>query len=102
MTIDSRQKEQLKNDLISCLREDSEIIKIVVFGSFLSNPDPPDMDVAVFQDSNEPYLALALKYRKQAGPVSQRIPLDIIPVRSDFSTDAFLEEIERGETIYAR
>jgi len=69
MILDTQQKERLKQELISCLKDDREIRKIVVFGSFLSNTEPADMDVAIFQDSNQPYLPLALKYRKQTRPV---------------------------------
>jgi len=97
-----KQKEQLKRDLVSCLKSDEEIKRIVVFGSFLSNPEPKDMDVAVFQESEQPYLPLALKYRKQTRSVSIRIPLDIIPLRNDVPADTFLQEIEQGETIYER
>jgi len=97
-----KQKEQLKRDLVSCLKSDEEIKKIVVFGSFLSNPEPKDMDVAVFQESDQSYLPLALKYRKQTRLVSGRIPLDIIPLKTDAPSNTFLREIEQGETVYER
>jgi uncharacterized protein len=100
--LNRKQKEQLKRDLVSCLKSDEEIKKIVVFGSFLSNPEPHDMDVAVFQESDQPYLPLALKYRKQTRSVSSRLPLDIIPLKSDAPSDTFLREIEQGETVYER
>ncbi len=102
MIIDIQQKERLKQELISCLKDDEEIKKIVVFGSFISDMEPADMDVAIFQDSNQPYLPLALKYRKQTRPVSRHIPLDIIPIRKNASSDDFLKEIGQGETIYER
>jgi predicted nucleotidyltransferase len=102
MVFDLKQKDFLKKELVSCLTEDREIRRIVVFGSFLTSSAPADMDVAVFQDSNESYLTLAMKYRKQTRPVSQRIPLDIIPLRNDVSNDPFLKEIESGETVYER
>jgi len=102
MVLDVKQKELLKKDLVSCLTADREIQRIVVFGSFVKSASPEDMDIAVFQDSEEPYLALAMKYRRQARPVSRHIPLDIIPLRSDVSDDPFLKEIELGETIYER
>ncbi len=102
MIINSKEKDQLKKDLVACLENDNEIRKIVVFGSFLSSPAPQDMDVAVFQESDEPYLSLALKYRKQVRPVSQKIPLDIFPLKSNVHSDPFLHEIEQGETIYER
>jgi len=102
MILDTQQKERLKQELISCLKDDREIRKIVVFGSFLSNMEPADMDVAIFQDSNQPYLPLALKYRKQTRALSRRIPLDIIPLKNDVPSDTFLQEIDEGETIYER
>lgn len=100
MILDLQHKERLKKDLVDCLKDDDEIRKIVVFGSFLASPDPQDMDVAVFQDSKEPYLSLALKYRRQIRPVSRLIPIDIIPLRNDLSPNPFLQEIEQGETVY--
>lgn len=72
-----------------------------MFGSFLTSSSPTDMDVAIFQDSDEPYLPLAMKYRSLARPVSARIPLDIIPLRKD-ATGPLMEEINRGEVIYER
>lgn len=60
------------------------------------------MDVAIFQDSRESYLPLAMKYRRQTRPVAQRIPLDIIPIKADADHSPFLNEIEAGETIYER
>ena len=100
MGFDIKQKETLKRALVSCLAEDLEIRRIVVFGSFLTSTRPADMDVAVFQDSDQPYVVLAMKYRKQTRTVSRRIPLDIIPLRNGVSNDPFLKEIESGETVY--
>ena len=102
MVSTSKQKELLKKELVSCLAEDTEIRRIVVFGSFLTSPVPADMDVAVFQDSNEAYLPLAMKYRRQTRAVARRIPLDIIPLRCDVSGSSFLKEIEFGEVLYER
>lgn len=102
MTLTSTNKDKLKRNLVNCLAQDKEIRRIVVFGSFLSSPEPNDMDVAIFQDSQEAYLPLAMKYRRQTRPVAHHIPLDIIPVRADADQGAFLDEIESGETIYER
>lgn len=60
------------------------------------------MDIAVFQESKEAYLPLALKYRRKLAPVSEKIPIDVIPVRPRPIHGTFLEEIERGEVIYER
>jgi uncharacterized protein len=100
MVLDVQQKQSLKDELIACLSGDKEIRRIVVFGSFVNSSTPEDMDVAVFQDSSESYLSLAVKYRAQTRSISRRIPLDIIPLRANVSDDPFLKEVERGETVY--
>lgn len=95
-------KEELKKELVSCLRSEKEIRKIVVFGSFLSSPSPHDLDVAIFQESEEPYLPLAMKYRKRTRSVASKIPIDILPLKSGVFTDSFLSEIDQGEVVYER
>ena len=102
MVLDIQQKESLKEELVACLAGDPEIRRIVIFGSFVTSASPEDMDVAVFQDSAEPYLPLAMKYRAQVDSVSRRIPLDIIPLRVGVTDDPCLKEGERGETVYER
>ncbi len=102
MKLDNRQKEQLKREVAACLMGEEEVQRIIVFGSFLTSDDPHDMDVAVFQTSAEPYLPLALKYRKRMRPVAKRIAVDVIPVRSDPEPGPFLSEVERGEVIYEK
>ncbi|MGA2093652.1 MAG: nucleotidyltransferase domain-containing protein, partial [Sedimentisphaerales bacterium] len=61
--ISENEKQNLKRELVGCLRTEKEIRRIVIFGSFLNSSDPHDIDVAVFQDSDDQYLTLALKYR---------------------------------------
>ena len=78
-------KESIKRDLAACLACEKKVRKVVIFGSFLNRSEPHDLDVAVFQDSQEGYLPLALKYRKLTRSISSRIPLDIIPLRYDAS-----------------
>jgi predicted nucleotidyltransferase len=102
MVFDSTQKEMLKRDLVRCLADDEEIERIVVFGSFVTSQTPADMDVAVFQNSHDAYLPLAMKYRRQTRSVARRIPLDIIPLKSGITGGHFLKEIESGETVYER
>ncbi len=102
MRLSKKQKEQLKRDIISCLVTDKEITKIVIFGSFVNSDNPGDIDVAVFQNSNEGYLPLAMRYRKKTRSVSDKIPLDIFPLKSDIYSDPFLSEIDSGEVIYER
>ena len=56
----------------------------------------------MFQDSNESYLPLALKYRRRIRDVLHRIAVDVIPIRPDPPDVEFLDEIEKGEVIYER
>lgn len=102
MRLTDEEKRQLKDELVGCLRDEPEVQRIVVFGSFLTSDDPMDMDVAVFQSSSEAYLPLALKYRRRVRPVSKRIAVDIVPVRPEPSSGHFLAEIESGEVLYER
>lgn len=94
-------KNERKREAARRLAEAQEARKILVFGSFLASDTPDDMDIAVFQDSAEPYLPLALKYRRMAKPIAERIPLDIIPLRPG-ATGSFVDEINKGEVIYER
>lgn len=97
-----QQKDSLKRQLVSCLEGEKEVRKIVIFGSFVKSSDPHDLDVAVFQDSNEKYLPLAMKYRKKTRAIARIIPLDIIPLKADGSGETFMHEIAQGEIIYER
>jgi len=94
-------KDELKREVANRLGQAREVRKIVVFGSFLASETPDDMDIAIFQDSTEPYLPLALKYRRMARTIAERIPLDIIPLRPG-ATGSFVDEINKGEVIYER
>jgi len=102
MVIDAKHKHQIKQDLADCLANEAEISRIVVFGSFNESACPADMDVAIFQTSDLPYIPLALKYRRQTRSIARRIPLDIIPVRANACRSPLLDEINKGETIYER
>ena len=96
------QKDSLKHQLVSCLGGEKEVRKIVIFGSFLELSDPHDLDVAVFQDSSEKYLPLAMRYRKKTRAIARIIPLDIIPLKGDTGGETFMDEIAQGEVIYER
>jgi predicted nucleotidyltransferase len=102
MVMAFEQKETIKQLLIDLLAGQSEIHKIVIFGSFLKAEEPNDIDVAVFQDSTEKYLSLAMKYRRMTRAVSQVIPLDIIPIKAGAEGASFLDEINEGEVIYEK
>ena len=88
MRLNEQEKNALKRELVHCLRTEQEVRKIVIFGSFLHTDNPHDLDVAVFQDSTEPYLPLALKYRRKTCAIAQRIVLDILPLKFQ-AQDAF-------------
>ncbi len=100
MLLNDAEKERIKQDLVACLNGEREIRKVVIFGSFLSRPDPNDLDVVVFQDSDQTYLPLALKYRRLLRPIANQIPIDVIPVRRNEAGGWFLREIQKGEVIY--
>ena len=102
MVLDTDHKLKIKQELAACLANDTEILRIVIFGSFNESESPADMDVAIFQTSELPYIPLAMKYRRQTRSISRRIPLDIIPIRPNAISSSFLDEINKGETIYER
>jgi len=71
----------------------------VVFGSFVTSPTPHDLDVADFQESDEAYVPLALKYRRLLRHVAATIPVDVLPLRLHGAVGEFLKEVERGEVV---
>jgi predicted nucleotidyltransferase len=96
-------KLRIKQEVVDRLKGEPEVRKVVIFGSFATNPEPHDIDVAIFQDSDEAYLPLALKYRKLLRPVAKQIPLDVLPLRSTVPGGWFVrEEVLRGEVLYER
>jgi predicted nucleotidyltransferase len=95
-------KQLLTQRLIEALSGEDEVRRIVVFGSFWHSDDPHDVDVAIFQDSDEKYLPLAMKYRRKTREIARTIPLDIIPLRVGVEDGPFLAEIEQGKVIYER
>lgn len=95
-------KDTIKQEILQSLKPEKEVKKIIVFGSFLESNNPNDIDVAIFQDSEESYLTLAMKYRRLTRDIARRIPIDIIPIKPDASNSSFLSEIEAGELIYER
>ena len=95
-------KEKLKEEIVSRLIEFQEVQRVVIFGSFLSSDDPHDLDIAVFQDSDEGYYPLAMKYRRTLRSIAGRIPLDVIPIRPNPDEGPFMQEIQKGEVLYER
>lgn len=101
MTSSGLKKELLKDKIRDALIKEPEIQRIVLFGSFLRSSTPNDIDVAIFQNSDRNYITLAMKYRKLLRNISKIIPVDILPIKSE-TKNFFIEEIEKGETIYER
>ncbi|MHC4425738.1 MAG: nucleotidyltransferase domain-containing protein [Planctomycetota bacterium] len=97
-----QEKQSLKQQLVSLLENEREVCRIVVFGSFVNSDNPHDIDVAVFQDSDEKYLPLAMKYRRKTRDVARMLPMDIFPLKAGVQGETFLDEIECGEVIYER
>jgi uncharacterized protein len=95
-------KKYLKGQVVELLKDEPEIKRIVIFGSFLTSADPHDMDIAVFQNSDQSYLPLVLKYRKKMRPLSRKIALDIVPIKENAERSQFLLEVNSGEKIYER
>nr|CBX30783.1 hypothetical protein N47_E42950 [uncultured Desulfobacterium sp.] len=93
-------KEMVKKEIAAGLSGFPEVRKVVVFGSFVTSDMPHDIDIAVFQDSNESYYPLARKYRRILRNVARIIPMDVIPVRPNPEHEPFLKEIEKGEVVY--
>ncbi len=102
MELSRADKQSIQAELVNCLRDQSEVRKVIVFGSFINREDPDDLDVAVFQDSGESYLPLAMKYRRLTRSIANRVPMDVIPVRFGAPGGQFLREIEKGVVIYER
>lgn len=101
MAFKETQKDRIKRELRSLLSAETEITKIVIFGSFLNSDDPRDIDIAIFQNSNQKYIPLSMKYRRLTRKVAKILPVDIIPIRSS-ANNTFVNEVESGEVIYER
>lgn len=101
MTVSNHQKELIKSQIRKKLSKEQEVQKIVLFGSFVNSNNPNDIDIAIFQNSNEKYLSLSLKYRKLVRDISKILPIDVIPLKIN-AKGTFLNEIESGETIYEK
>jgi len=93
-------KEIVKKEIAARLAGFPEVRRVVIFGSFVTSDDPHDVDIAVFQNSDESYYPLAMKYRRTLRNVARIIPLDVIPVRPNPQQGPFMKEIEKGEVLY--
>lgn len=102
MTLSLEERERLKREVADRLSAEPEVRRVVVFGSFVTSATPHDLDVAVFQESDEGYLSLALKYRRLLRSVAATIPVDVLALRLHGAIGEFLKEVEQGEVVYVR
>ena len=103
MVLLDAEKEVIKQELVQGLAGEPEIKRIVIFGSFPTSNAPRDLDIAVFQDSDDDYLTLAMKYRACLRGISRKIPIDVLPLRKNLPENHhFLNEIRRGVIVYER
>ena len=101
MTISNKEKEKIKTQIRERLAQEKEIQKIILFGSFGHSNNPNDIYIAIFQNSDEKYLSLSLKYRELVRDISRKFPIDILPLKTS-GHSSFLNEINSGEVIYER
>lgn len=92
MHLSEQDKQSIRRGIVECLSGEPEVCRIVIFGSFVRNSHPNDLDLAIFQDTNETYFPLAMKYRKLLRPVANRIPVDVLPFRSGVAADWFVRD----------
>lgn len=96
-------RDAVRRDLVTALAANDQVEKIIIFGSFNQSATPNDMDVAVFCDSRDDYLTLALALRKKLRHLSRIIPIDLLPISMPYDPAAlFLEEINKGEVVYEK
>ena len=98
------EKEKIKKQLIESMSKLSSIRKLILFGSFITEKQPHDIDLAVIDDRDNDYITLSLSYRKALRDISRIIPIDVFPIRSGQNNrdSMMLSEIENGEVIYER
>ncbi len=103
-SMNSLDKSFVIKKIIDSLNEDkSDLIeKIIIFGSFLNDISPNDIDVAVVSKNNSDYLTQAMLYRSKLREVSKLIPLDIVPLDNLQGSGFFLDEIRKGKVVYER
>ena len=105
MYLSNSKKEKIKEEIISKMKNDSHVQKIVLFGSFIDSNNPNDIDIAIFENSKKNYISLALEYRKRLRNIKKILPIDIIPLKkpiSDNNENFLLDEISKGEIIYEK
>jgi predicted nucleotidyltransferase len=95
-------KNQIKQAVIEAMKDEQNIRKIIIFGSFLCSEAPGDIDVAVVGKFPLGYLEAASRLRKKVRHIAKILPVDIVPIQEDTPSNSFVKEIQRGEVIYER
>ncbi|MBD3306286.1 nucleotidyltransferase domain-containing protein [candidate division KSB3 bacterium] len=98
----SLSKGQIKQAVVEAIKDDHDIQKIIVFGSFLASDTPQDIDVAVVGNFSAGYLDVATRLRKKVRHIAKILPVDIIPLQANSPQTRFVQEIENGEVIYEK
>jgi uncharacterized protein len=101
--MDHIDKQNIRQQLQSAFVDDSKVEKIIVFGSFVTSDTPHDLDLAVFCNSSDDYLTLALALRKKLRNISSIIPIDLVPIAMPYDPSAaFMQQINKGEVVYEK
>jgi len=96
-------KDKLKRELVAALAGDQQVEKIIIFGSFTQSVNPHDMDVAVFCNSQDDYLTLALALRKKLRSLARTITIDLLPITIPYDpASVFMKEIIEGDVVYEK
>lgn len=93
-------KKEIKQAIVNALKEDTDIHKLIIFGSFLYSDAPNDIDVAIMGKFSQGYLDAAIKLRQKVRHIAKILPVDIVPIQENAPQNRFLQEILSGEVIY--
>jgi hypothetical protein len=102
MLLSKEQKQELKDQIVASLISDSNIMKIVIFGSFLESAAPKSINVAIFQESTEGYFQLSIKYQKKVKALARKIQINTFPIRNIIEEATVLSEMEVLEVVFER
>ena len=93
-------KKQIKQAIVDALKDEREVHKIIIFGSFLKAGTPNDIDVAVVGEFHQGYLAAAIRLRRHVRHIAKILPVDIVPIQENSPPNSFMQDIFEGEVIY--
>jgi len=104
MRLSEDKKTIIKDLIVKNLSDISDISKIIIFGSFIISKQPNDIDIAILDSSGKDYFTLSAIYRKKLRPISEILPIDVIPiVKLEPDNKATIEnDILMGEVIYEK